>query len=73
MVVELCEANEIALYVAQLEENAIDVVTYPCLDRCEACVWRAYAYVDGGLLESDSARELLDAIIRRKQTQPSHW
>ncbi len=73
MIVEICQSNEMALHTTELEQKSIDVVTYSCLDRCAVCVRRAYAFVDGEMLEAESARELLDAIIRRKQDEVVPW
>ena len=63
VIVEICESNEIVLLVEELEKLGIDVVTYSCLDRCQKCVLRAFAFVDGDLVEADSAGDLLEAIL----------
>ena len=63
VIVEICESNEIVLLVEELEKHGIDVVTYSCLDRCQKCVLRAFAFVDGDLVEADSAGDLLEAIL----------
>ena len=69
MIIEMCEANEMALYAGELEAEGMDVVTYSCLDRCAACVLRAYAYVNGELVEADRAAEVLAQIRRRKESE----
>lgn len=73
MIVEVCESNEIALQAEELEKHGIDVVKYSCLDRCQVCVLRAFAFVDGDLLEADSAEELLRVVLTRKDDEPTCW
>ena len=73
MIVEVCQSNEIVSLVQELEKRGVDVVTYTCLDRCPVCVLRAFAFVDGDLLEADSAEELLDAVLARKGSEPPGW
>ena len=67
VIVEICESNEIVLLVPELEKHGIDVVTYSCLDRCQQCVLGALAFVDGSLVEADSAAQLLDAILGERK------
>ena len=73
VIVEVCESNETVLHLQELENHGIDVVTYSCLDRCQVCVLRAFAFVDGDLLEADSAKELLGAVLARKGSEPASW
>ncbi len=66
MIIELCEANEMASLLDILEQERFDVVTYPCLDRCEACFMGPYAYVDAKLYEADDPTTLLEMIRQVK-------
>lgn len=72
MIVELCESNEMALFIDTLESEGVDVVSYACLDRCARCVLFAYAYADGALVEAQDAASVLD-VIRRMKSEEEVW
>jgi uncharacterized protein YuzB (UPF0349 family) len=73
LLIELCASNEMADHVGELEEAGCEVVSYACLDRCERCVFSAYVYADGELLEGGNADELLLRLraLARQRVQSS--
>ncbi|MCY0869839.1 MAG: DUF1450 domain-containing protein [Firmicutes bacterium] len=77
LLIELCSSNEMATHVGELEEAGCDVVSYACLDRCERCVFAAYVYADGKLLEGPSADELVEQLRslahQRVQSSADGW
>jgi uncharacterized protein YuzB (UPF0349 family) len=66
VIIELCESNEMALYIDTLESEGFDVVSYACLDRCARCVLFAYVFADGELVEAEEAVSVLGQIHRMK-------
>lgn len=69
MIVEICASNEMASYVDTLESEGFEIVTYSCLDRCEFCILRPYAYADGKLLETTDPEALLGLLRAMKEEE----
>ncbi|MCY0893517.1 MAG: DUF1450 domain-containing protein [Acidibacillus sp.] len=55
MIIEVCASNEMSTWIPKLEAHNIEVITYSCLDRCESCLFHAYAYANGKLVEDADA------------------
>ncbi len=51
MLLELCSSNAMAELIFQLQEDGNEVISYPCLDRCERCIDFPFVYADGMLVE----------------------
>ena len=66
MIVELCASNDMASYIDLLESEGFDVVAYSCLDRCELCILRPFAFADGQLLETADPDSLLSLLRAMK-------
>lgn len=74
MLIELCESNELARFIDELERMGFDVLSHPCLDRCDACAVSAYAFADGELVEAEDAGTLLRRLqnLDRNSWQPAN-
>lgn len=62
--IEICETNEVRELIENLRTlyPDADIVTYSCLDRCNACFLTLFAFVDGELIEAYSPEQLLAKI-----------
>ncbi len=62
MLLELCSSNAMADLIYYLQEEGHEVITYPCLDRCERCVDHPYVYADGMLVEGPDTITVIKMI-----------
>ncbi len=69
MIIEICASNEMAKCLAELEAQQIDVIIYPCLDRCESCLLYAYVYANGELIERSCTQAVLDELVQIKANE----
>ena len=53
----------------ELEAQGMEVITYPCLERCEDCLLRPYAFANGRWVERETAQELLTELLQLQETE----